>query len=167
MSAEAYLVDVANAMQIAVANHDFGIAFNSEMSYADATKKLEEYTGKLNIDFVPWRSLPSFTAKRVLQYECSVDVVARKKFNPKGDQELSTGRTSKEEINRLIKLVQDVDEFFLLDAAAKELTLPTIGGWKATVQSSDKKQDYSRLHLYTADQFTGWVRVTYLASKEV
>ena len=163
--AEAILVDVTNAAKVVLADHDFGIS-NCEVkfSYADATRKLEKLTGKLHIDFVPFRSPSILTGRGLLQYDCSFDVIARKKFT-EGDQKLSDGQIDEMEISRLILLMQDIDEFFITDASAKELTLAS-GGWKARIRSTDKKQDYSRPHLYLHGQFTGWNRVTYLAAKE-
>lgn len=164
MATEAVLVDVTSAAREILAAHDFGMVVETRFSFADATRKLEAMTGKTFIDCVPWRSPNKFNAKKVLEYTCSFDVVVRRKFT-ENQQEIASGKIDPAEINRLLKLMQDVDEFFLTDATAKELTL-SAGGWNARIQATDKKQDYSRLHLYTNGQFSGWNRVTYLAAKE-
>lgn len=161
--AEAVLVDVANATKELIADHDFGIEFESAVSYADATRKLEDLTGKLHIDIVPFRSPFKFLSRGVIEYECSLDVVVRRVFT-ESEQQPSNGHVDVEEVNRLIKLMQDIDEFFIQDAKAQTLSS---GGWQARLKSTDKKLDYDRRHLYMNDQFTGWNRVTYLAAKEI
>lgn len=163
--AESILVDIASAVIDEIQGHDFGLEFESELSYADASRELKDLTGKLHIDVVPFRApIIGLADRSNLLYEATVDIVIRKKFT-KDDHPIDAGEVDPAEVNRLVKLVQDVEELFTPSQAAGQtggLTSFTDAKWKET----DKKMDYSRPHLYSKSQFTGWVRVTYDAVKE-
>jgi hypothetical protein len=161
---EAILVDVANGLKTAIAAHDFGLEFDSEVNYADATRTLQELNGKLYVDFSPFRSPTSFDARGVIQYTCTVDTIIRQKFAVADLNIQKNGRIDVTAINRLLKFEQDIEEYIL--ASVRSLTLSSTS-WTAALKSTDKKLDYSRPHLYTNQQFTGWIRATYLASKEI
>lgn len=160
---EAVLVDVTNATKDLIAAHDFGVPFETKFAYSDITRKLTEIT-ELYVDFVPWRSTSQLTARGVLEYTCEVDLVARKKFDDRADTEQHTGNVDPSEVNRLLLLMQDLDEYFI--QSGRELTLSS-GGWVARLKKTEKKLDYHRPHLLHNSQFTGWNRVTYLAAKQI
>jgi len=158
---ESVLVQTAEACVVTIQAHDFGIEFESELSYADVTRELKD--NLLHVDVVPWRAPVVELADRgKLLYEPSVDILVRKWF---GKDAHSEGKIVPSEINRLLKLVQDIEELFTPSQSAGQtgfLTTMTEASWKET----DKKMDYSRPHLYVKSQFTGWIRVTFRMAKE-
>lgn len=163
---EAVIVEVAEAVKEAIKGHDFGVHFELERSYAEWSDELTTLD-ELRVDVVPWLDLPNLGASGLLDYPQTIDVLIRKRF---GQTEYSpdTGRIDRSDVDRLMLFVQDLWEFFVPCQPTQTGILTTEAGYRAAWDPETTKMmnHYVRPHLRKL-QFTGWIRLGFLVSKDV
>ena len=164
----AVLIEVADAVSDALNGHDFGIPFTAQRSYADWNDELADLA-EVKVDVVPFRSVPDLDSVGTYEIPVTIDILIRKHFDY-SDQD-SDQTIPNEIIDPLIKLVQDVWEFFAPSQANGAHTgrLTLTSGLSAAWDSDNPARvmaDYVRPHLRKMRQFTGWIRVGYVVSKE-
>jgi hypothetical protein len=158
------LVQVADAVTAAIAGHDFGIEFEAERSHADWEFELKD-AKCLKVDVVPLKYLSSTLSGRggpdvnPVNYQCSVGIAIRKKFGP-GEQDPATGRTEKEEVDRLIYLVEQMHGFI---SSWTQRTAMAGTKWSET----NIRETYDAKHLHDWRQFTGLIDLTFTAKVDV
>lgn len=149
----AVLVQVAEAVAAELREHDFGVTFDAiERNWADFEVELEELN-TLRCDVVGVLPEVDFDTRESLNYVCPVDIVIRKRFG-QADQ-TDCGRIEIAEIDRLVLLVEQINELFC-DPDGKRLATFDSATWKAT----DIRACASRDHLKKR-MFLGVIRVTY------
>ena len=147
--ADAILVAAAKAVYDAIDGHDFGIEFDLERSYADWELERDQEM-PLRVDVVPFRHSKIELASRAgITYEVEVDIAVRMSFGQ--DSQGAGGRIPNEEIDPLVKLVEDIHEFFV-----KEIVGSGDQPWIASVI----RAPFVPQHLRNLRQFTGLVRIT-------
>ena len=162
--ANATIVDVAEAIKEAIKGHEWLIReLCVERSYANVRQKLEDLD-TVRIDVVPWNSQPEIDSVGTFLWPCEVDILIRRR-NTANEQNPS-GELRKEEIDLLMRLVQDVYEFFLPSQATDpEQTGRLVTFDEAHWEETRMIAHYVRSHLAELRQFTGWIRLTYSVGK--
>lgn len=151
----AVLVRIAEGIKNEIAGESFGgMKLKPIRSYADWDEQLKEET-KLRIDVVPviHRTTELMDRGSVL-YVCDVQIGIRS-----NDPNLmaSDGHASLARIDRLVLLVEQINEFFIAAGNGRKLANITDAAWRETAI----RQTYVRNHLREWSQFTSIIQVTY------
>jgi len=160
---QAVLVKVADGVTAEInaaleAGEFEGLQFTAERSYADWKDDELEDLDCLHVDVVPVRyDNTDLDSRGSVGYVCSVDIGVRKKFG-QGDNSQS-GRIRKEEVDRLVLLVEQLHEHFCKDL------LSTFED--ATWRDTKIPTTFSRRHLRDARLFLGVIRVSFDVSKSL
>lgn len=163
--ADAILVATAKAVALALNESTaFQQKFTAERSYADFDLPLTDAdpSDRVLVDVVPvgMNYGCELTTQTTIDYSPAIDIVVRKRLGPERRQ--ADGRFSPEEIDELVLFVEQINEFFgpnrmqSFDAAA----------WDAETGTKILAA-YMPSHLRQHHQFTGRVRVPFVAQKEV
>lgn len=162
---DAVAVAVAKAVTEQLADATLSQTFTPERSYADWAQPLEKESvteaDKLYVDVV----LQATGAEVQLddrgstEHSVSVDIAVRKKFGA-DKQDDDTGRVVVSEVDAMMLLVQEVYELFIPERLAnfEDAVWDPEQGTRILVAPLKK-------HLYEMKQFTGIVRVGFLAVK--
>jgi len=151
-------IQIADAIASELNGEDFGLEFKAERSYADISSPLEDMD-VLKVDVVPWSAESTLNSRGSLLYTVETDVVIRKRFEPR-TQDVRTGRIPVADIDLLMKLRQDIKEFFEPSQASQDgrsLADVPDAVWSGTRTMAA----YVRGHLKTLRQFTAWIRIEY------
>jgi hypothetical protein len=143
------LVQTAQSIADELNAHTFTLRFTAERSYR-TDLELEDLD-TLHVDVVPVNAPSELASREVISYDCSVDIAVRKKFEPKDHDK--AGEIDRDEIDRLMLLVQEVHEFLV----RRRLTTFEEAAW----QSTDIRLWYFPRHLREFRQFTGLIRVVF------
>jgi len=160
--ANAVEVDIAEAIKDELNGHDFGIAFCAERSEADVSVPLTTL-GLLRVDVVPWLPQQELETRGDVEYTVDVDVLIRKRFEP-SEQQITNGRITTEDTDRLRQLRQDIGEFFLPSSptqGSRRLSNFTV----ASLREVKVMAGLVRGHLKQHHQFTGWLRLTFVVDR--
>jgi len=155
---DAVLVAAAEAVKTAFNGHVFSVTpLVAERSYADWDLALED-AGTLRADIVQAGYAKIEMATRgEIRYEPFVDVGIRKRFG-EGDQ-AANGRIDVADIDALVLLVEEVNEFFL----GEILSDSRGSAWKACAIRANPVTK----HLRELRQFTGILRLTFDSLKAI
>ena len=148
----AVLVDVADAITTALNGGSFSESFTAVRSYAEWDEALTD-VDTLRVDVVPvnYTERSQLVSRNAYEYQVETDIGVRKRFAV-ADQDATTGRIDTAEIDALVLLVEEINEFFIHDALGSTGTV-----WDAV----EIRAAYVREHLRNMRQFTGIVRVTH------
>lgn len=152
---DARLVAVAKEVEALIDAASFSSEFELERSYADWDLELEE-ADCVRVDVVPvGHESTELTSKRYLEYEIQIDVAIRKRFDV--TDQTDEGRIDVEEIDALVRLTEEMSEFFMAD----RFTNLTDTAWSSTdIKAAPVKQ-----HLRAMRQFTGIVRLGFRTTR--
>jgi hypothetical protein len=152
-------VDIADAITDAINDATWSQTFTAERSYADWSDKLTD-DGTLHVDVVPLQAGPQseLTDRRGVQYLCEFDIGVRYKFADT-DNEDDSDRIKVSRIDEFALLIQELAEFFMTDRLTDVQT--------AVWQSTEIKQLYAKPFLREHRQFFGFVRLAFLAHKDL
>lgn len=143
--------------------HTWSLEFTAERSYADWDLALDDTAqrGVLLCDVVPVSRLPvALETQSSVAYSPAIDVVFRKKFEP-ADAQVDDGKITLSAVDELVTLVEEVNEYF----AAMRLT-----GFDSAVWDPSRDIELTAVihrHLREHDQYTGIIRLPFLASQSL
>jgi hypothetical protein len=166
MADSAILVQVANAVTQQLTSAPpltFSESFTPQRSYADWDLPLEQISDELLCDVVPVNNPKSELEERgAVQYLAQVDIVLRRRFKL-ADQDTGTGRVPLALVDALVKVVEELHEFFCGErmTAFSPEEADRMGTWESTEVLAAYRKDHLRQHR----QFTGIVRVTFRVVK--
>lgn len=162
--AESVEVLIAEAIAEEIRLKDFGPEFFVKRSYADVSVPLKDNDDELRVDVVPFRSESSLVSRADLEYTVETDVLIRKKFTAK-QQDVDSGEIQTEDVDELMKLRQDIEEYFASSQDTNQTGRQLTDIQDAVWQNSRTMASYVRNHLRVHRQFTGWIRLTYLIAR--
>lgn len=162
--AESVEVLIADAIAKEIRAKDFGPEFLVKRSYADVSVPLKDLDNELRIDVVPFRSESSLSSRADLEYAVETDVLIRKKFTAQ-QQDVDSGEIQNEDIDELMKLRQDIEEYFSCSQETSQTGRRLADVPDAAWDRSRTMASYVRQHLRLHRQFTGWIRFTHLISR--
>jgi hypothetical protein len=154
---DAVIVAAAKAVHDAIqAKTNWGIEFDLERSYFDWELELKDAT-PLRVDVIPLKHETSDKASRGrLRYVVSINIAVRKRFSEA--EQTEGGRIEKEQVDTLVKFVEDIHEFF----ASNERPSDTDDmAWN----ESKIENAYSAKELREWHQFIGLVRINLTVMK--
>jgi hypothetical protein len=156
--ADAITAELTNAQQ---AGAFVGLEpFTPERSYADWESDVQALDG-LHVDVVAATYEGNELGSRgAIHYLCSVDVGVRRWFNRSQSENVS-GRIKRDEVDRLVLFVQELNAFFCNSGVGRRLATYEDAVWRAT----KIRTTYSRKHLRDHRMFLGILRPTYLVSQ--
>lgn len=152
---QAVLVTAAQAIADELNAHTFTLRFVAERSYR-TDLELEDLD-TLHVDVVPVNASSDLATEGSVVYPCQVDIGVRKKFESKDHDK--TGEIDRDEIDRLMLLVQEIHEFLV----RRRLATFEEAVWK----SADIRAWYLPRHLREFRQFTGLIRVVFRVEKDL
>lgn len=160
----AVLVEIAEAVNselaTAFAASTLGAGYSAivpKRSYADWDDELKDM-GTLHVDVVPVAyDDSSLNTHASIGYVNSVDIGIRKRFGTANQQ--SSGELIVADVDALVLLVEQVSEFF----TPRRLTAYDSASWRET----KIRATYVREHLRQCRQFTGVIRVSFDATKDL
>lgn len=165
---DAVQVEVGKAVTAMLAATDFGLPVTIERSYADWELKLEamdllelqQDIDKLRIDVVTHttQQRTELTSRGVVKYIVPVDIAVRRKFGT-DKQNDNTGRIKIEEIDALVKLVEDIHLLF----TPRPLTDFAYAVWDGESGGTNIVVNPDQKMLREKRQFTGIVRIFFRA----
>lgn len=161
---EAVAVSVANAVTAMLADASLSQTFTPERSYADWAQPLEKEqvsdTDRLYVDVVPQATgmQAELDDRGSNQYTTFIDIAIRRRFGP--DKQSNTdGRVLVAQVDALMLLVQEVYELFMPKRLEdfEDAVWDPDQGTRILVAPLKK-------HLYEYKQFTGIVRIGFIAN---
>lgn len=168
MPDDAVQVAVAKAVTAMIAANDFGVPFTAERSYADWELKLDamdllelqQDIDKLRVDVVAHttQQRTELTSRGIVKYIVPVDIAVRRKFGT-DKQNDETGRIKIEEIDQLVKLVEDIHLLF----TPQRLTEFDYAVWDGEDGGTSIVVNPDQKLLREKRQFTGIVRIFFRA----
>jgi hypothetical protein len=152
-------LEIADAVVTALQAGTFSKAIEPIRSYAEWEESLEDFD-ELHVDVVPLQTGPAteLDDRGSVEYTCEIDIGVRYRFGVP-EQESTTGRVGIEEIDPFKLLIQEIAEFFITDRFADS----PFAVW----QDTEIKLSWSRKHLRQMRQFFGFVRLTFLATRDL
>jgi hypothetical protein len=158
----AVLVEVADAITEQLNAAGLTPEFEAERSWADWDEKLED-SDELHVDVVGIAADVEIEDRTTLKYTCTVHIGVRKRFKVP-DQDQSTGRIDKAEVDALVLLVQQIGELFAAPSASGgRLTEFDVAVW----EEFKPGMWFNRKLLRENRQFTGIVRVIHTVDREI
>lgn len=160
---DAILVSVAAAVTAALNSAQpgtFAQSFVAVRSYADwDLPLLDSDPDQLLVDVVPVPTLDSELATRAsVMYSPAVDVIIRQRITPDMRDD-GDGRIKNDVLDELVKLPQQVADFFTADRFAAF----DDAAWFST----EIRREYVPTHLHKHHQYTGIVRLTFKAEAAI
>lgn len=156
------LVSVADGIVSELEAGSFVVSISPERSYGEWEEDLTDLD-TLHVDVVPVSTETVLSARRRLAYTCTVDIAVRQRFGVE-DQQQSTGRVKRADVDQLVELVEQINEYMIdPDNSGRRLASYTAAAWK----ESEIRAAYVRDHLRGWRQFTGIVRAVYEVDKSL
>jgi len=136
-----------------------------ERTYADLEERLEnaiegENPPRIDVTGVIHEQVVESASRGKLRYLCPVDILIRRKFEPK-DYDEETGRVTKANVDEMTLLVQEVVEACSQQRIAESETIDMVWQSCKIVVSPVTK------HLRELKQFTAILRVTFRTDREI
>jgi len=163
---ESTAVSVAKAVTQELASATLSKPFVPERSYADWSQPLEREqvsdTDRLYVDIVPQATgmQVALDTRGTNEHRVVIDIAVRQRFGQE-KQDNDTGRIVIDEVDALMLLVQEIYELFM----PQRLTDFEDAVWDPDQGTRILVAPLKR-HLYELKQFTGIVRLTFIASQD-
>lgn len=153
----AKLIQLADAVVEALNDHDFGVDFTAERSYADWDLSLSD-SGVVHVDVVPvGHPTSELDTRSSVGYQLTVDVGIRKRFTAE-EQDDETGRIELDAVDEMVELVELFVEFFY---ASPNRSLADADQASIAADGVAVRSTWIRPHLKDKRQFTALMRLTY------
>lgn len=163
---EAIVVSIAKAVTQELAAAALSKEIHPERSYADWSQPLEREQvsdeERLYVDVVPQATglQVGLETRGTTEHRIVVDIAVRQRFS-QDKQDRDTGRVVIDEVDRLMLLVEEIYELFM----PQRLTEFEDAVWDPEQGTRILVAPLKR-HLYEMKQFTGIVRLTFIASQD-
>ena len=165
MPSVAIAEEIGTAVAEEIRGHAWGITINDPVfSYADLDLKLEEASG-IYLDVVPVStgSRVEYATVSKFRHTVPIDIAIRKKLSA-SDRDSQTGRISTSSMSPLVKLWQQMFEFFQPSQPSNfgfQLSTVIDAAWEETQPTAI----WVRKHLHEWGQYTGLIRVTFTVDR--
>lgn len=163
---ESIAVSIAKAVTAQLAAASLSQPIQPERSYADWSQPLEREQvsdeERLYVDVVPQSTglQVGLQTRGSNEHRVAIDIAVRRRFS-QDKQDRDTGRVVIDEVDALMLLVQEIHEQFM----PVRLTDFEDAAWDPDQGTRILVAPLKR-HLYEMKQFTGIVRLTFIASKD-
>ncbi len=163
---ESIAVSIAKAVTAQLAAASLSQTIHPERSYADWSQPLEREQvsdeERLYVDVVPQATglQVGLQTRGSNEHRVAIDIAVRRRFG-QDKQDRDTGRVVIDEVDALMLLVQEIHEQFM----PERLTDFEDAAWDPDQGTRILVAPLKR-HLYEMKQFTGIVRLTFIASKD-